>query len=94
MKDLKDIVMIWAMPEVQSVYEIKPQGFLSHLLGHEGRGSILSVLKARGWANELCAGEGQDTSDFSFFHVKIEATEEGMKHVEDIVRIVYAYIGK
>ena len=30
--------------------------YISHLLGHEGEGSVLSYLKAKGWANELSAG--------------------------------------
>jgi secreted Zn-dependent insulinase-like peptidase len=33
-----------------------PLRYLSHLLGHESEGSILSLLRAKGWANGLSAG--------------------------------------
>ena len=41
---------------MQDKYRAKPQGYLSHLLGHEGSGSVLSLLKKKGLANELSAG--------------------------------------
>ena len=31
------------------------RSFISHLLGHEGEGSIASYLKAKGWANKVYA---------------------------------------
>jgi insulysin len=34
-----------------------PSNYLSHLLGHEGEGSAFALLKAKGWANGLSAGE-------------------------------------
>ena len=58
-----------------------------------GKGSVLALLRARGWANELSAGEFIDGSDFAFFRVKATCTEKGMEHVEDIVRVVFAYVG-
>jgi len=34
----------------------KPEYYVSHLLGHEGEGSLLSYLKKEGLANALGAG--------------------------------------
>ncbi|CAK0801046.1 unnamed protein product, partial [Prorocentrum cordatum] len=34
----------------------KPAGYVSFLVGHEGEGSLLSLLKARGWATGVTAG--------------------------------------
>ena len=36
-------------------YNHKCSEFLSHLIGHEGQGSILSLLKQLNYANELYA---------------------------------------
>ena len=45
---------------------------------HEGFGSPFAVLKARGWATELSAGEGGSSfSARSFFTVGINLTDEG-----------------
>jgi insulysin len=41
---------------VEEFYESHPSRYLSHLIGHEGPGSILALIKAKGWANGLGAG--------------------------------------
>eukprot|EP01035_Chromulina_nebulosa_P018086 gene18086-23734_t len=50
------IVLTWQLPPVIALYNTKPTGYISHLLGHEGKGSILSVLKSLNYANYLSAG--------------------------------------
>ncbi|KAJ2797000.1 metalloprotease, partial [Coemansia furcata] len=57
------------------------------------QGSILAYLKRKGWAVSL--GAGPNTSHnkgFCEFTVSISATPEGLKHYEDIVRTVFAYV--
>ncbi len=50
----------------------------SHLLGHEGEGSIFALLKNLGWATSLSAGEsGNSLSSCSIFMVHIELTDTG-----------------
>ena len=39
------------------LYQTKPTRYLSHLLGHEGKGSLLSLLKAKSYAQELYADD-------------------------------------
>ncbi len=47
---------------------------------HEGHGSILACLKAKGWATALSAGEGSGSfSARSFFNVCVTLTDEGMR---------------
>ena len=79
---------------MQSLYESKPTRLLSHLLGHEGPGSLLSVLRQQQWAQDLCADDvSKSNRQFSIFTVQIDLTELGWKHhVNDIVRLVYAYL--
>ncbi|KAL9657203.1 hypothetical protein ABK040_011425 [Willaertia magna] len=38
------------------LYKIKPERYISHLLGHESEGSLCSFLKSKGWINGLSAG--------------------------------------
>ena len=50
----------------------------SHLLGHEGEGSVFALLKKLGWATSLSAGEsGNSLSSRSIFMVHIELTDTG-----------------
>ena len=81
-KELMSVEVVWCLPPVLDLYTIKPLDYLSHLLGHEGKGSILALLRAKGWANELSAGEFIDGSDFAFFRIKATCTEKGMQRVE------------
>jgi insulysin len=55
-KDLRILQLIWPLPEELTHFKKKPIHYLSHLLGHEGPGSVLSLLKKKGWANALVAG--------------------------------------
>ena len=85
--------MTWPLPPQDNNYETKPTRYLGHLLGHESAGSVLSVLKKQGLADGLSAGEGSAGSDFSSFTVSIELTKEGLERVNDVVSVVFQYIG-
>ncbi|CAK0787227.1 hypothetical protein CVIRNUC_010443 [Coccomyxa viridis] len=87
------IDMQWAIPPQQPLYRASPCGYLGHLLGHEGSGSILAHLKEQGWATSLSAGEGSGSfSARSFFNVRVTLTDEGFDHVQEIANIVFDYI--
>jgi len=83
----------WLVPPENRVYHLAPCHYLSHLIGHEGDGSILKLLKDLKWANTLSAGESPESySSHSLFLVSIELTEEGNNHVMEIICIVFQYI--
>ncbi|CAI7853949.1 unnamed protein product, partial [Closterium sp. NIES-53] len=87
-----------------------PPASPSHLLPHhplsslphhpvfltEGSGSLLSLLKAKGWATELAAGVGEsgyEKSSLAFvFTVTITLSDDGLKHALDVVGTVFQYI--
>ena len=49
------------------------------MTGHEGPGSLLSLLKAKGWVNELSAGDfGGEVGLFSFFKITLDLSVAGM----------------
>ncbi|KAF0691537.1 Aste57867_17268 [Aphanomyces stellatus] len=91
-KDLRTIEVSWPLPSLRTSYLEKPSSLLSHLLGHEGSGSLLSYLKRQKWVNELSAGLMKEYDDWSMFCVEVEATEAGMDHVDDIVYAIYQYL--
>lgn len=94
-RDAKSLDLYFPMPPVEHLYLSKPMRCLSHLIGHESGGSILSALKSRGqgWANGLSASLYASYTDFACFNVSIELTDEGVGHVDDIVSCVFSYIG-
>lgn len=44
-------------------------------------GSILSLLKKKGWANYLSAGPSHGGVGFEFFRISIDLTESGLGKV-------------
>lgn len=76
------ITATFQLPSLHAQYRRKPHDYLSHLVGHEGSGSLLSGLKARGWASGLTAGVGESGFDRSsatyLFEVGITLTEAGL----------------
>ncbi|KAI5318375.1 hypothetical protein L3X38_038083 [Prunus dulcis] len=78
-------------PEIHH-YKEGPCRYLSHLIGHEGEGSLYYILKTLGWATGLSAGEGESTFDFSFFRVDIDLTDAGHEHMQDIIGLLFKYI--
>lgn len=62
---------------------------MSHLIGHEGKGSILSELKRRGWCNNLLAGHTTSARGFGFFDITVDLTQEGLENVEEITKIIF-----
>ena len=89
--------LTWQIPSISSQWRTKPADYLGHLLGHEAAGSILSVLKERGYANGLSAGTGEDgtgdASTHALFALEINLSKRGMRHWEDVIKVVFAYIG-
>jgi insulysin len=91
-KDIRTLSLLFPMPAVTDYYREKPLSVLSHLIGHEAEGSILSTLKQLGWANALSAGLYESFHSFSLFSITIELTEVGLQQVPAIIELIYAYL--
>lgn len=78
LKDQRHLEMSFPFPDPSPFYLAKPSSFLSHLIGHEGKGSILSCLKNKGWANVVSAGGTNGAKGFDFFKVQVDLTKEGL----------------
>ncbi|XP_063543756.1 insulin-degrading enzyme [Cydia strobilella] len=91
-KDLRSLSIDFPIPDTRKHYKSGPGHYLSHLLGHEGPGSLLAELKARGWCNSLVGGTRIGARGFGFFGVQVDLTEEGVEHIDDIVALVFQYI--
>jgi insulysin len=79
-------------PTCVLVARVQPSHYLGHLLGHEGRGSLLAELKRRGWANTIVAGEQDGARGFSTFHMAVDLTEAGLANSERVVELAFRYL--
>nr|VFK11042.1 MAG: Secreted Zn-dependent peptidases, insulinase-like [Candidatus Kentron sp. LPFa]VFK27379.1 MAG: Secreted Zn-dependent peptidases, insulinase-like [Candidatus Kentron sp. LPFa] len=79
-------------PALKPHYKTSPLHYIAHIIGHEGEGSLLSLLKARGWAEALSAGVGFDYPDGATFDVSITLTEKGIRNTDAITAFVFQAI--
>ena len=91
-KNDHQLILSFAMESIDQYYQDKPESILAYLLGHEGEGGILSLLKKHQWALALTAGAGINGSNFKDFNISIALTELGETHLYQVVDIVIAYI--
>lgn len=91
-KDIRSITISFTTDDLTEFYKTAPDSYLTHLIGHEGKGSILSELRRLGWSNDLLAGHQNILNGFGFFEIHITLTQEGADRVDDIINIVFQYL--
>jgi insulysin len=92
-KDRRALNLRFPISSHRDQYKSKPVTYVAHMLGHEGKGSLLSLLRAKGLANSLSAGGGLSFRYNETFDVSIGLTRSGLERVDEIVALVFEYIG-
>jgi secreted Zn-dependent insulinase-like peptidase len=91
-KDARRLIVSFALPDAQSMYQTKPLEFISHLLGDEGKGSLLAYLKKQNWVTNLNAGGGINGSNFKDFNVNMQLTEVGQDKLPQILNTLFHFL--
>ena len=82
LREMHKLHVTFQMPSLLKEYRKKAEDYVSHLVGHEGPGSLLSALKKKGWASGICAGVGEGGYDKNtnafLFSVTVSLTEAGL----------------
>lgn len=92
-KELRQLSFLFPIPNTDEHYRKKPFHYIAHLLGHEGEGSLLALLKQLGWAESLSAGIGLQSRHDGLFYVTINLTETGVR-ARDQIPVVLAHVIK
>ena len=90
--DQRTLDIYFPYEDEEYLYESQPSRYISHLIGHEGPGSILAYTKAKGWVNGLSAGPSSVCPGSALFVISIKLTEQGLKVYREIVEVVFQYI--
>lgn len=91
--DSRSLELTFPYLDEETLYESQPSRYLSHLIGHEGPGSIMSYIKSRGWANGLSSGAySVCPGSPGLFSCQVRLTEEGLKNYQEIVKVFFQYI--
>lgn len=90
-QEQRQMTLQFECPASQTYWESKPYIILGHLIGHEGEGSLLSLLKKENLATALSAG--LDSKSFaSSFNINMTLTEQGFQRKDAIIGHVFSYI--
>ncbi len=91
-KETRSLSVTFPIPPIDKHYKSKPDQYIGNIVGHEGKGSLLSLLKARGWAESLSAGAGLEYPGGATFNVTIGLTKSGLQNQTEIVEALFALL--
>ncbi|WP_374694445.1 insulinase family protein [Halomonas sp. SpR8] len=92
LQDSRQLRFYFPVPDPTDDYRTKPTQVIAHLLGDEGEGSLLAVLRDAGLADGLSAGVGRGDGNQALFTVSISLTPAGTKRLDDIEATLFAAI--
>ncbi|WP_231896564.1 MULTISPECIES: insulinase family protein [unclassified Halomonas] len=91
-EDRRQLRFYFSIPDPTEAYRQKPTQLVSHLLGDEGDGSLLSVLKDAGLADALSTGLSRADGQHALLTVSISLTDEGAQRLDDIEATLFSAI--
>ena len=87
----RQLSVSFPLPDYRAQYHVKPEVYLGNLIGHEGKGSLLSALKQDGLAEGLSAGQGLAWRGGALFSITISLTEKGAADPDRVLQLLFAY---
>ncbi|CAI7590480.1 unnamed protein product [Penicillium pancosmium] len=90
--DSRSMDLYFPFLDEEKMNDTQPSRYISHLIGHEGPGSVLSYLKAKGWANGLSAGAMPICPGSAFFTISVRLTPEGLSKYQEVAKVIFEYI--
>ncbi|KAG8786898.1 Insulinase (Peptidase M16) [Serendipita sp. 397] len=91
-KDTQRLEISFPIPDQDSLYEHKPSSYISHLVGHEGPGSIFNLLHEQGLATTLSCGLHSAGRGVSLMDIDITLTKLGLGQYEKVLSAIFHYI--
>lgn len=92
LQDRRQLRFYFPVPDPTDDYRTKPSLLIAHLLGDEGDGSLLAVLRDAGLADGLSAGVGRGDGNEALFTVSVSLTPAGAERLDDIEATLFAAI--
>jgi len=89
--DRRSMSIAFPVPSAANHKNSQPISYLSNLIGHEGKGSLLSELKSQLLVDSLSAGAQFDTNNQAMLMITMGLTELGLAQQESILKTVFSY---
>ncbi|KAM7533559.1 hypothetical protein Aperf_G00000119016 [Anoplocephala perfoliata] len=95
-KEATTVEFIWSLPPMQSHYRSAVLKFVSTIIGHEGEGSLLSILRKKNLALKLtagCSGDSFFDNDMTtLFEIKIGLSDFSRSNPIQLADYVFPYL--
>lgn len=91
-KDYDSLEFVWILDYYVPYYKADPARYYTHLFGHKGEHSLLSVLSNEGLALDLVSSYNFEMRLYTSFSVTITLTKEGLKRYKDVIAYVFEYL--
>ena len=91
-KDVRSLEVDFPTIRLSDYKDSKPSTIIGSLIGHEGKGSLLSKLKEEGLVLSLSAGGGNSHPDINSFSISVSLTKKGLSDYERIMELIFNYI--
>jgi secreted Zn-dependent insulinase-like peptidase len=90
--DKRNLTLAFPIPSDVMYTTSKPLNYIANLIGHEGKGSLLSKLKELDLVDSLSAGSEFDTRVHALFMINMSLTKKGLENYDKILDTVFDYI--
>ncbi|XP_023245126.1 nardilysin-like [Copidosoma floridanum] len=95
-KDTCQVELTWIMPSLHHLYKTKPHKIVSWIIRHEGEGSLINYLRQKLWCLHILSGinggDFEHNSMYSLLGLSLILTDDGFKHLKDVLEAVFSYI--
>ena len=91
-KDVKRLVLEFPTPAFYTSYLTKPENLLAYLIGHEGEGSLVALLKSQGLATGIGGWGSSATYDYGSLNIWVELTSEGFDRYKEVLTACFSYV--
>mmetsp|Transcript_8737 Transcript_8737/g.13052 ORF Transcript_8737/g.13052 Transcript_8737/m.13052 type:complete len:1078 (-) Transcript_8737:171-3404(-) len=88
------VLLIWPTKvNPDKLYRESPSGLINYYLGNELEKSLISTLRDKDWVYSLGGNFYVSSDDLNIYTLGIDLTDEGVKHMDEVIKSIYEYLG-
>lgn len=85
-KNVRTVTLVWDLPQIfWEMKDTRPDKLICHILGHEGKESLLAELKREKLAEGLSCNTFDIGGKNLVFFVEVDLTDDGITHVDHVI---------
>jgi insulysin len=89
-KDVRTLTIFWELPpEFNEMRETRPDKLICHILGHEGKESLLALLKKEQLGEELACSSINIGGKNLLMIIEVKLTDDGLKQINKVVLRIF-----